>query len=669
MTLSARTSRPARLVFVAGLALPWALGHAPIFDGDPPPPEPTTASSPDASHTPEGTAHETPSPTEPTATTSNPTPSETLEQPTETVEVTLTETSSSPSETPTPTSTDTETAEATLTPSETPSETPTLTPVPTAPATPYPPLAVLINEVAWAGTLASSSDEWIELYNTTASPVDLTGWRLTDNGDIRVSLAGTLPAYGLFLLERTDDTTIADIVANQIYTGSLNNAGESLYLLDPTGTLVDSANITGGGWPAGDALTRASMERLGGEDSPGSWTTFSGLAGTGHDAAGHPIAGTPRAANSPFAATATPTASPPPVPALTVLINEVAWAGTWASSSDEWIELLNPGTSAVDLSGWRLTDGGDVNIALGDLLPAGSFYLLERTDDLTVADIAADQMYTGGLNNDGETLRLLDPTGALIDSANGDGGGWSAGSGSSYASMERRGGDDRSGNWGTFTGYYGTGHDADGNPIVGTPRATNSLFFPTPAPTWIPGRIVINEVLIRPHYDWEGTGGVNSNDEFIELYNLGPFPVYLRGFLLDDIPDGGSAPYTIPGFTLGPGTYRAFFHTRTHIALNDSGDTIRLLDPDGNVLDEITYLRVRAYNLSYGRLPDGSSRLRYGLWPTPGEANILFVEPTPITILSPDCPQGGLPQPRLPRLARHPALARWMASLGLAVCQ
>jgi hypothetical protein len=59
------------------------------------------------------------------------------------------------------------------------------------------------------------------------------------------------------------------------------------------------------------------------------------------------------------------------------------------------------------------------------------------------------------------------------------------------------------------------------------------LFLPTPLPTWIPGRIVINEVLIRPHYDWEGTGGVDSNDEFIELHNLGPFPVFLRGFVLD----------------------------------------------------------------------------------------------------------------------------------------
>ena len=32
-----------------------------------------------------------------------------------------------------------------------------------------------------------------------------------------------------------------------------------------------------------------------------------------------------------------------------------------------------------------------------------------------MADIAADRVYRGGLNNAGETLRLFDSTGALAD--------------------------------------------------------------------------------------------------------------------------------------------------------------------------------------------------------------------------------------------------------------
>jgi hypothetical protein len=165
--------------------------------------------------------------------------------------------------------------------------------------------------------------------------------------------------------------------------------------------------------------------------------------------------------------------------------------------------------------------------------------------------------------------------------------------------------------------------------------------------------VVINEALIRPHYDWEGAGEVSTGDEFIELYNRGPYAVYLRDWMLDDVEEAGSSPYTIPGITISPGGFATFFRTRTGIALNDSGDEVRLLGPRGEVIDSIQYLRVRAYNLSYGRLPDGSNHLAYGLWPTPGRANLLFVEPTPIPI--PTIRRPGVPR----RACSRPATRPW----------
>lgn len=486
---------------------------------------------------------------------------------------------------------------------------------------------MLINEIAWAGTAASATDEWIELHNPGAEPVELTGWHLSDGGDIHISLSGTLSPYGFFLLERSDDSTISNIPAQGVYSGSLHNSGEILELLGPAGELVDSANADGGAWPAGDAATRASMQRRGGLDLPGNWGTYSGPGGPALDALGQPIRGTPGQVNTFLlpTATSTPTRYAPQA----ILINEVAWAGTRANAADEWIELHNPGADPVDLSGWRLTDGGDVNVSLSGILSPYSFYLLERTDDQTISDIAADQIYTGGLNNSGEILRLIGPQGELVDSANGDGGGWPAGSNSNWASMERRGGADFSGNWASFTGWHSLGHDAEGNFIRGTPRAVNSLFFPTPVPTWIPGRVVINEVLIRPRHDWEGSGGVTTGDEFIELYNHGPGEVYLRGWWLDDIDGGGSRPGDLPGVTIPENGFAVFFRSFTGVALNDDGDTVRLLAPDGRLIDQITYLPVQAYNLSFGRLPDGGDRLAYGLWPTPGRANLLFEETMP----------------------------------------
>lgn len=569
-------------------------------------------------------------------------------------------------------------------PSATPPATTAASPSPTSVDSPAPTAGhvptglIVINEVAWSGTFASAHDEWIELHNTSPDAVSLGGWLLTDSGDINISLSGMIAPYGYLLLERTDDSSVADVAADIIYTGALNNGGEALALLDRAGSLIDSANQGGGSWPAGDTSSRDSMERWGGSDSPGNWKTYGGSGGNGHDAAGNPVNGTPRQPNSMYAIspTASPTSTPTPTATLglssyppgSVRINEVAWAGTHASASDEWIELYNPGEASVNLDGWRLSDGGDISIVLQGSLPVGGFYLLERTDDSTILNIDADLIYTGSLSNSGESLMLHDAVGGLIDTANLPGGGWPGGSAQFRSSMERRYGADDPAAWGSFTGYHGRGQDAAGNPVWGTPRGVNSQLFPTPTPTWIPGKLVINEVLIRPHYDWEGAGGIDTGDEFIELLNLGPGPVNTNGWLLDDIPGAGSAPYMLGAAILEPGAYRAFFRTRTHLALNDSGDTVRLLAPDGRVVDSVSYLRVRAYNLSFGRYPNGSGSLRYGLWPTPGKRNLPFDEDLreapPPTL----CRPSGQITIRLPRLTRSSrALAR-MNLLGMLPC-
>ena len=174
----------------------------------------------------------------------------------------------------------------------------------------------------------------------------------------------------------------------------------------------------------------------------------------------------------------------PPWPERAVVINEVAWAGTAASTTDEWIELYNTTDGEIDLSGWRLvSDDGSPDIVLSGVIPARGFFLLERGDDETISDIPADQLYQGALSNSGETLRLFDPEGRLIDTANGDGGPWPAGTAAydtpPYASMERitPSAQDTDANWATNEPEWArNGLDADGNPLCGTPKAANSVF-------------------------------------------------------------------------------------------------------------------------------------------------------------------------------------------------
>src|SRR3989344_2810320 len=144
-------------------------------------------------------------------------------------------------------------------------------------------LDIAINEIAWMGTAASYNDEWMELYNNTGSQLDLSGWRLVaQDGTPEINLSGTVPANGFYLLERTDDTTVPGVPADQIYTGALGNEGENLSLYDNTGNPIDQVNFSGG-WPTGDNVTNQTMERKNPQASGGdtsNWQTSQNPAGT-----------------------------------------------------------------------------------------------------------------------------------------------------------------------------------------------------------------------------------------------------------------------------------------------------------------------------------------------------------------------------------------------------
>ena len=170
-------------------------------------------------------------------------------------------------------------------------------------------LEVVINEIAWMGTNASHSDEWIELYNNTSEEIDLNNWVLKSaSGSPSTTLIGKIPANGFYLLERTSSTTISNIIEDQIFTGVLNNNCEVLELIDSSGNLQDKTICNGNNWPAGENQTggnmntiRASMERINpmiSGESITNWCTNDTITKNGKDANNNPILGTPKAQNS-----------------------------------------------------------------------------------------------------------------------------------------------------------------------------------------------------------------------------------------------------------------------------------------------------------------------------------------------------------------------------------
>jgi hypothetical protein len=210
------------------------------------------------------------------------------------------------------------------------------------------PPSVVVNEVAWMGTLHSATDEWIELFNNTADPVSLDGWRLFDDNDLDVALSGVITPRGYHLLERTDDTTISDVAADQVYHGSLLDAGESLTLTNEVGAVVDVVQASGG-WPAGWHLLRHSMERVDPTESgeADNWATNGGVYCSGFDAGGNSIHGTPGQPNGAALNRGVPGE---------VLISAVHHDGYQEGDLDEAFQLLNVTSRTVTLTGWIVSD-------------------------------------------------------------------------------------------------------------------------------------------------------------------------------------------------------------------------------------------------------------------------------------------------------------------------
>jgi len=123
-------------------------------------------------------------------------------------------------------------------------------------------------------------------------------------------------------------------------------------------------------------------------------------------------------------------------------------------------------------------------------------------------------------------------------------------------------------------------------------------------------------------------------DDWIEIYNATDEAIDMAGrYLTDDLtrPTQWRFPGNDPSATVVPARGYLIVWTdndsadeglHTNFRLNSAGEEIGLFEADGSTLMDAMAFDEQHVDISYGRFPDGSDKLRFMGEPSPGEANV-----------------------------------------------
>ena len=411
--------------------------------------------------------------------------------------------------------------------------------------------AVVISEIHYHPPLEQEQLEFLEITNDASSPEDISGWAFVEG--IRFEFpSGSILRGGESLVVCADVDAlrshygIDNAVGN--YEGKLDGSGERLTLVNHVGIVMESLRYRDRGkWPVapdgtGHSLALKSLSLDTAE--PESWTQSQELGGSPGHHDGETVLQT-ICFNELFrSASVVPPPSPP--------------------ADGGWVELYNAGAAARDVSGWRLADNPERDdphvFPAGTTIPAGGFLVVEELTTTLRLSAPVVQVF------------LADPQG-LVEAA---------------LTFDRAPAD------GLVLGEYSEALFPDG----GSPDGGTELWV---TPTSTPGSsnevprvtdLVINEIFYHPPEDRDG--------EFLELFNRGAEELDLAGFSF-----AKGIEYTFAaGTSLGPGAYLVLaddpqiIEERYGLAgalgwsrgvLSNGGENLRLVDPLGNLVDEVRY--------------------------------------------------------------------------------
>lgn len=511
---------------------------------------------------------------------------------------------------------------------------------------------IVINE--FVADPSDDETEWIELYNKTSSEIDLTGWTIEDGTAKPKNLDGlTIPAGDFLVLEKGKNFSFA-----------LNNSGD-IIILRYQSIIIDQVSY--GDWDDGNKEDNAPTT-----NDPNSIARIDDGYDTDQDSADFKVSTTPTKGRPNQILNSEEKIYP-----SGVIINELLPNPQGDDSENEFIELKNLTDQEIDLEGWKIEDAAGIKFVISSQkltntkISAKGFFVLWRKD----SKIA--------LNNSGtEILKLYQPNNNLVDfvqysgTVQDDHSYSFDGSNNWFWSTQATPGQenviikinqkpkavisapnkallgeeiifdasdsyDLDGDVLTYVWDFGDGtrkseilvkhtykkagkyniklevKDIFG--VADTAKTTIEILSGEKINllSSLEAEILITEFLPNP----KGS----DEQEWIEIYNAGAKEINLDGWFLDDI-DGGSKPYKIKEKTILPGEYLVFYRQETKIVLNNTFDSVQLLDSEGNLFSEIYYEKSKE-GFSYALDENGDWHWTSIL--TPGQANLFSSnEPT-----------------------------------------
>lgn len=281
---------------------------------------------------------------------------------------------------------------------------------------------IVINEINYNSPDVNDGDperpDWIELYNNSDEPVDLSGWQFKDEGAAFIIPNGTQINGREYLVLAENYTAFqfhypsVTKILNASFEFGLGGGGEEIALYSLNGTLVDTLEYDDKApWPTEPDGNGPTLELV--------HPVLDNSVGDSWRSSNIDAFGSPGVINDSFRDIYEPVEPPK------IVINEINY-----NSPDEivgepvrpdWIELYNNSDDPVDLSGWQFKDedytfvipGSTVlnpneYLVLADTVSNFQFYYPSVTNLLNVG-------FEFGLSGGGELISLYNAESIIVD--------------------------------------------------------------------------------------------------------------------------------------------------------------------------------------------------------------------------------------------------------------